>query len=340
MAAGETILVTGARGFIAKHCIVALLERGYGVVGTLRDPSDEAEVRAAVATKVDAGDRLRFAKAELTSDAGWDDAMRGVRHVLHVASPYPLNQPRDVNEVVRPAREGTLRVLTAARAAGVKRVVLTSSVAAIASARYDRTRFDESDWSDVSSLGINAYALSKTLAERAAWDFVADGKGPELAVINAGQVFGPPLDANVQTSGEMIENFLRGKYPIVARFGLPVADVRDVAAAHVAAMEKPEAAGQRFIVADAFLWFADIGRIIGEALPAYRRKMPKGELPNVVSRLVVPFRPDMRAVKGDLGRVWEVDSEKAKSVLGITIRPAREAVVAMAEALIRFGRVS
>lgn len=340
MAAGETVLVTGARGFIAKHCIVALLERGYRVVGTLRDPSDEREVRAAVATKVDAGDRLAFAKAELTSDAGWNEAVRGCRFVLHVASPYPLTQPRDADAVVRPAREGTLRVLGAARAAGVARVVLTSSVAAVASARYDRTRFDESDWSDVASPGINAYALSKTLAERAAWDFVADGKGPELAVINAGQVFGPPLDANVHTSGEIIENFLRGKYPLVSKFGLPVVDVRDVAAAHVAAMEKPEAAGQRFIVADAFLWFSDIGRILGEAYPAYRRRMPKGDLPNVVSRLMVPFRPDVRAVKGDLGRLWEVTNDKAKRVLGITIRPAREAVVAMADALIRFGRVS
>ncbi len=339
MAAGETVLVTGARGFIAKHCIVALLRRGYNVVGTLRDPADEAEVRAAVATKADAGDRLRFAQAELTSGAGWDGAMRGVRHVLHVASPYPLNQPRDVNDLVRPAREGTLRVLAAARSAGVKRVVLTSSVAAVASARYDRTRFDESDWSDVSSAGINAYALSKTLAERAAWDFVADGGGPELAVINAGQVFGPPLDANIQTSGAMIENFLRGKYPLVSKFGLPVVDVRDVAAAHVAAMEKPEAAGQRFIVADAFLWFSDIGRILGEAFPVHRRRMPKGELPNLVSRLMVPFRPDVRAVRGDLGRVWEVTNDRAKRVLGITIRPAREAVVAMADALIRFGRV-
>lgn len=339
MAAGDTVLVTGARGFIAKHCIVALLERGYRVVGTLRDPSDEAEVRNAVGTKIQADDRLRFARAELTSDAGWDVAVRGCAFVLHVASPYPIKEPRDVNDVVRPAREGTLRVLRAARAAGVKRVVLTSSVAAIASARYDKTRFDESDWSDVNSPGINAYSRSKTLAERAAWDFVADGKGPELAVINAGQVFGPPLDANVQTSGEMIENFLRGKYPLVSKFGLPVADVRDVAAAHVAAMEKPAAAGQRFIVADAFLWFSDIGRILGEAFPAYRRKMPRGDLPNFASRLMVPFRPDVRAVRGDFGRLWEVNSEKAKRVLGITIRPARDAVVSMAEALIRLGRV-
>lgn len=340
MATGETVLVTGARGFIAKHCIAALLEHGYRVRGTLRNLADEAEVRAAVATRVDAGDRLTFARAELTSDAGWAEAVRGCSFVLHVASPYPLTQPRDVNDVVRPAREGTLRVLGAARAAGVKRVVVTSSVAAIASARHDKTRFDESDWSDVKSPAINAYSLSKTLAERAAWDFVADGKGPELAVINAGQVFGPPLDANVQTSGEMIENFLRGKYPLVSKFGLPVVDVRDVAAAHVAAMEKPAAAGQRFIVADAFLWFSDIGRILGEAFPAYRRKMPRGDLPNVVSRLMVPFRPDVRAVKGDLGRLWEVNSDKAKRVLGITIRPAREAVVAMADALIRLGRVS
>ncbi|MGV8841075.1 MAG: NAD-dependent epimerase/dehydratase family protein [Bauldia sp.] len=339
MVAAETVLVTGARGFIAKHCIAALLERGYRVRGTLRDSSDEGEVRMAVATKADAGDRLGFAKADLTSDVGWDDVMRGCTAVLHVASPYPINQPRDVNEVVRPAREGTLRVMRAARAAGVKRVVLTSSVAAIAAGRTDKTRFDESDWSNVAARDINAYSLSKTLAERAAWDAVADGKGPELAVINAGQVFGPPLDANVQTSGEMIGNFLRGKYPLVSKFGLPVVDVRDVVAAHIAALEKPGAAGQRFIVADEFLWFTDIGRILGEAFPAYRKRMPRGELPNFVSRLMAPFRPDVAAVKGDLGRLWEVTSEKAKRVLGVTIRPAREAVVTMADALIRFGRM-
>lgn len=337
MATGETVLVTGARGFIAKHCIVALLQGGHRVRGTLRNAADEAEVRAAIATKVDAGDRLSFAMADLTSDTGWDEAVAGCGAVMHVASPYPMHQPRDVNEVVRPARDGTLRVMRAARGAGAKRVVLTSSVVAVAAGRTDKTRFDESDWSDVDA-GLIAYSLSKTLAERAAWEFVADGRGPELAVINPGQVFGPPLDAELQTSGDMIANLLRGRYPLVPKFGLPVVDVRDVAAAHVAALENPAAAGQRFLVTDAFLWFSDIARILGEAFPAYRRKMPKGELPNVVSRLIAPFRPEVRGVKGDLGRLWEMNSEKAKRVLGITIRPAREAVVAMADGLIRFGK--
>lgn len=336
---GDQVLVTGASGFIAKHCIAELIGHGYRVVGTLRRPQAADEVRAAVATRVDPADRLSFVEAELLSDRGWADAVRGCRYVLHTASPYPARSPRNPDEVVRPAREGTLRVLTAARAAGVKRVVVTSSCAAIAGARHDKIDFDESDWAAAEAPRIRPYDRSKVLAERAAWDFVHQNPGMELAVINPAQVFGPPLDRHIETSGDILLSQLNGSLPRLARFGLPVADVRDVAAAHVAAMESPKAAGERFIVADAFLTVFDMAKILKRAFPQYARRLPRGEIPDRLARLLRPFVPALKTIGDDLGRVWRVSHAKVERVLGIRPRPAEEAIIAMGEALIRFGLV-
>lgn len=331
--AGDRVLVTGARGFIAKHVIAELLLAGYSVTGTLRSTAAEAEVRAAVRKRVNPGTQLDFVVADLLSDAGWSEAAAGCRYVIHLASPFPAVQPRDPNDVVRPAVEGTRRVLETASTAGVQRVVVTSSVASVAAGRFDKEMFDEADWSDVSFRSITPYQLSKTLAERTAWD-TSRQSGLPIVVLNPGQVFGPPLDANLDTSGFIIASQLRGRFPVVANYGFPVVDVRDVALAHVAALTRSEAAGERIILADDFVRLIDIARWLGEALPAYRRKVPRRVLPNVMARLLTPFVAELGTLRADLGRTWQVAHNKAERILGIRFRPARQAVIAMAETLI------
>jgi dihydroflavonol-4-reductase len=339
MAENDKVLVTGARGFIAKQVVASLLERGYRVVGTVRSPAAADETRRAVATVVDPGDRLTFVEANLLGDAGWSEAAEGCRFVMHIASPYPMLMPKDPDDLIRPAREGTLRVLKAASAAGAERVVLTSSVAAVASGRPDKTEFDESDWTNVDAPTTSPYAKSKTLAERAAWDFVAEEGKLELTTINPSVVFGPPLDAAKCTSIELISLFLNRWIPAAIRFGFNVVDVRDVAALHVAAMEKPEAAGERFIAAAEFVWLIDMVRILAEHFPDRARRMPKWELPSGIVRFAALFRPDLKATLGDLGRVWHASGAKAERTFGMQLRGAREAIVAMAEKLIALGAV-
>ncbi|MCW5696532.1 MAG: NAD-dependent epimerase/dehydratase family protein [Bauldia sp.] len=333
----DRVLVTGARGFIAKHCIAGLLEAGYAVVGTIRRPEAADEVRRAVARRVDPGERLTFVTADLNHDAGWPAAAAGCRYVLHIASPFPLRQPKTEDEVVRPAVEGTIRVMRAATAAMVERVVLTSSAVAIASGWPDSRVYTERDWSDVSSKSISSYAKSKTLAERAAWDEAKAAGAPRLTTINPGQVFGPPLDDRFDTSGDIVRLMLRGAYPFILRFGFPIADVRDVARAHVLAMTNPAAAGQRLIVGDGFFWMEDIVRILRDRLPAHAAKLPKRRLPDFLARLAANFDPALRTVKGDLGRRWAVSGARTEAMLGFRFRSGEEALVAMAEALIAQG---
>lgn len=339
MRKGDRVLVTGARGFIAKRVVAELLIAGYEVVGTVRTPEAADEVRSAVAMAVDPAGRLSFVEADLLSDRNWAEAASGCRFVLHVASPYSLSQPRNPDDFIRPAREGTLRVLKAAREAGAERMVLTSSVAAITAGRFDKTDFDETDWSDTGSRRIAPYYLSKTLAERAAWDFVAENGGPELVALNPAQVFGPPLDGHFGTSADILLPLLRGRYPAVARYGLPVVDVRDVAKALVLAMVTPTAAGQRIILASDFVWLKDIADYLSEAYPKFRR-IPRRVLPDPVARVASLVMPGLRLVRPDIGRTWRISHEKAERLLGMSFRSAREAIVSMADALIAGGGVS
>lgn len=331
------VLVTGAGGFIARHCIAELLDRGYTVTGTVRRAGTADQVRQAIAGRTDPGDRLSFATVDLLADAGWREAMAGCDAVLHVASPYPSAEPRDPAVLIRPAVEGTRRVIAAARAAGTPRLVLTSSVVAIAAGHRESRVYDESDWSDPDSPTISTYSRSKTLAERAAWEEADRPGSPALTVINPAQVFGPPLGSWVATSGDIVRLVLRSPFPVVPRYGFPVSDVRDVALAHVKALETPAAAGQRFVVADGFLWLADVARIVGAAFPAYRRRMPLWPAPNALVRLAAHVDPALRIISGDLGREWRVTSRKAETILGLQPRAAKEAVEAMAGALIAAG---
>jgi nucleoside-diphosphate-sugar epimerase len=331
----ETVLVTGGTGFVASWCIVELLRRGYTVRTTVRSLSKEPAVRAAVASAADVGDRLTFCVADLTKDEGWDSAVAGCGYVLHVASPLGGDTSRDPNALTPPARDGTLRVLRAAAKAGVKRVVMTSAAAAARPPQGSDVVSDESVWADPSDRQFDAYRLSKILAERAAWDFMAGDSGPTtLTTILPGAVFGPVLTRERLGSVRVIHALLQGRPPGIPRLGFFVVDVRDLAELHVRAMISPEAAGQRFLAAGDFMWMADIARTLRTGLGERARSVPTRRLPDFVVRFLSLFVPRMRMLTRDLGRVNRVTSEKARRVLGFSPRPAAATVVDCAESLL------
>lgn len=338
---GELVLVTGGSGFIATHCIVQLLAAGHRVRTTVRSLQREAEVRATLkAAGTDAGDRLAFVAADLTADAGWAEAVAGCDFVLHVASPFPLNVPRHEDELIVPAREGALRVLRAARDAGVQRVVQTSSFAAIGYGHPQMQRaFNEHDWTQVDGPGLTAYAKSKTLAERAAWDFMArEGGSMELAVVNPVGVFGPVLGADFSTSIEVVKRMMDGALPAVPRITFGVVDVRDVADLHLKAMTAPDAAGERFLaVAGDFLSLRDIALVLKRALGDKARRVPTRELPDWLLRIVALFDKSVGQIVPELGKPKNAANDKARRMLGWSPRPAEEALVATAESLARLG---
>ena len=331
------VLVTGGSGFIGAHCIKRLHEEGYRVRTTVRSLSREPEVRGMV------GDGpLEVVVADLTADAGWAEAVAGCEYVLHVASPFPLGQPKHEDEVIVPARDGALRVLRAAREAAVRRVVLTSSFAAIGYGhRRPDTVYDETSWTDVDGPGVSAYAKSKTVAERAAWEFVEAEGGPlELAVINPVAVLGPLLGPDASTSIELVKRLIDGSMPGAPKVAFGLVDVRDVVDLHVRAMKAPEAAGERFLaIGEDFRWISEIGAWLREALPERAKKIPKRELPNPLVRLASRFDGSLRQLTPELGVRKRATNEKARRVLAWTPRGDREAVVATAESLLALGLV-
>lgn len=333
----DKVLVTGASGFIATHCIIQLLEKGYDVRGTLRSMNRAESIREIIAQHSPRASELEFAEADLTNDDGWAEAAAGCTYMLHVASPFPLEQPKTDDELVIPAREGALRALRAARDAGVKRVVLTSSIAAIAyghDKRPDRP-FNEEDWSNPKGASNTPYTRSKTLAEMAAWDFMkTETPGFELSVVNPGAVLGPVLENDIGTSPEVVFQLMTGKLPGLPRFGFPVVDVRDVASCHILAMEVPEAAGERFACTEKFLWLEDMSKILKETFPEHSKKVPTGKLPNWLVRVLISLGAAPNALRAELGRSRDTSNEKAKRILGWQPRSAEEAVKATAQSLI------
>ena len=325
------VTVTGASGFIAVHCVRELLERGYRVRGTLRDARRESAIRAVLAPLDTA--RLSFAEAELTKDAGGAQAMAGATYVLHVASPLPKALPKHEEELIRPAREGALRALRSAHEAGVARVVMTSSMAAVLSGR-DRSGahvFDENDWSDP-NCPMSAYEKSKTLAERAAWDFVRGlpAERPlELVCMNPGFVLGPSLLGVDNTSNELVGKLLRREVPGVPRLHLPLVDVRDVATAHVLAMTARKAAGERFLLVSDTVWMKEIADVLSDA--GY--KVPTRVLPNFLVRLVGLVDPTVRLVVNGLGNQVLTSHQKAQSLLGWSGRTMRDMVLDTAKSI-------
>ena len=331
------VLVTGASGFIAKHCIAELLRRGFAVRGTLRNLARAEEVRASVGRAGADASAVEFVAADLLSDAGWEEAMQGCTYVQHVASPFPLTEPRNPEDVIRPAREGAVRVIRAAGRAGIKRVVMTSSIVAIDLPWPEAPLghvFTEADWTNPERPDITTYVKSKTLAERAAWDFVkSERTAPELTVVNPAFVLGPAPDADLSTSQEVLRLMGIGAYPAAPKIGFPISDVRDVATTHALAMENPKAAGERFLSANGFLRLIEVGRLMVEELPDLKRKAPKFEMHDFVVRALSYVDHRLKAVLTDLGHPRPVSNAKAHSVLGQSFRSAQEAVRSAAASL-------
>ncbi len=335
----QTVLLTGASGYIAKHIALQLLNAGYHVRGTIRSLSRAAEVTEAVRPHLtdDGGldERLSFVALDLSSDDGWDGAMADIDVLMHTASPFPMVQPKNADDIVRPAVDGALRALKAAHAAGVARVIMTSSTVAINGSPLppDDTSYDETNWTDPSEPNITPYAKSKTLAEQAAWDYVRDhAPDMKLTVVNPGFVVGTPLDKNFGTSIAVIERILRAKDPMVPNFGFTAVDVQDVAEMHIAVIDKPETIGQRIMTVDQFMWYVDMAKAIKAAHP--NRKIVTRVAPNFVVKVLGLFDPAIKSIIPNLGKMEKVDNSRAVATLGRGMRQAPKGLVAAASYLI------
>jgi nucleoside-diphosphate-sugar epimerase len=336
----ETVLVTGGSGFLGGWCVAELLRRGYSVRTTVRDLSREAELRSRVESLSGSStdDRLAVVAANLTSDDGWDRAVDGCQRILHVASPFPLAQPKDPDELIVPAREGTLRVLRAGLRAGAARIVVTSSVAAVGGNDKSSGRpLDESDWTDLGDTTVTPYARSKTIAERAAWDLVEEmGEIARLATVNPGAILGPVSGPDRSPSLEVIQRLLNGM-PGTPNIGFNLVDVRDVADLQIRAMTDPKAGAKRLIAVRSFEWMADVAKVLRDQLGPAAPKVPKRSVPNLLVRTMGLFDPGIRSVVGQLGRQQEYTSARAEELLGWSPRPIEETIVDCARSMLDAG---
>ena len=336
------VLVTGGTGFIGAHCLVQLLAAGHETRATVRDLARESDVRAMLRQggAEEPGARLTVFRADLTTDAGWAEAVAGCDYVLHVASPFPSTVPKDENELIAPARDGALRVLRAARDAGVKRVVLTSSFAAIGYGAKDRTTaFTEQDWTNLDDPTVQPYPRSKTIAERAAWDFIAqEGGSLELAVVNPVGVFGPVLGPDYSTSILLAKRLLDGSVPGCPDLWFGAVDVRDVADLHIRAMTDPAARGERFLAtAGDFVSIRQIAQILKDEGGPAARKVPTRSVPSWLMRVMGLFDAQVRGLLPELGKRKNASNDKARRLLGWAPKSVRESVIATAESLSALG---
>jgi nucleoside-diphosphate-sugar epimerase len=331
------VLVTGGTGFLGNWCIAQLLDAGYSVRTTVRALAREPSVYDAVrAAGAEPDGRLEVRAADLNADAGWPEAVDGCRYVLHVASPFPPVQPKDPDELIRPARDGALRVLQAALEAGAERIVLTSSVAAVRGSRTssEAEPYTEADWTDGNDPARTPYVRSKTLAERAAWELVAGaGAAERLATIQPGAIIGPALSADHSYSLQAIKRLLHGM-PAAPRLGFTFVDVRDVADLHLRAMTEPAAGGQRFIATDRWLWTAEVAAILRTRLGEAAARVPTRVAPDLLIRVMAMFDGSIRSIVSDLGRRSWISSEKARTRLGWPTRPIEDSIEECARSLL------
>jgi nucleoside-diphosphate-sugar epimerase len=332
----DRVLLTGISGFLGGHVALQLLEAGYVVRGSVRDLRKVDKVKATLARHGADVSRLEFVALDLMSDAGWTEAMAGVRYLQHVASPFVIAMPDDKMDLIRPAVEGTTRALEGAFSAGVERIVLTSSLAAVMyghdSAR--RAPFTEADWTDIDGRGISAYIESKLLAERKAWAIAdAHGRRKDLVVVNPGAILGPLLDDDLGTSALIVKRMLDGSMPAAPAFYFTLIDARDVAAVHVAAMTDASAGGRRFLTGGASMSMMEVAEVLRQGLPQFRSKLPRFRAPNWLVRLLALRDKDLKGNVGELGVVKRVDASPAQALLGRSFLPERDAILATADGL-------
>jgi dihydroflavonol-4-reductase len=337
----STVLVTGANGFIGGHTTLHLLQLGYRVRASVRTEAHEKNIRETLSRQVDIS-KLEFARADLLNDSGWQQALHGCDYVIHTASPFTFENPKDENEYIIPARDGTLRILRAANEEGIKRVVMLSTVGAIVGGHEGENRtFDETDWTDLGRCS-STYFKSKTLAEHAAWDFIhgAENKSNmEMIAINPPNVFGSVLDNHEHTSLVWYRPFMRAKAPGVPRTQLDFTDVRDLVAIFAKAMIVPDAAGKRFIINSASILLPEFGNILHQAFSSRGYRIPYRALPDWMVRLLALFNPSIKGVAGGLQWRYAFSTEQAKLVFGWQPRSYKQTILDMAESLIEYGLV-
>ena len=339
----EMVLVTGGTGFVGSHCVLQLLQRGYGVRTTLRSMGRKGEILDMMkAGGITSFDRLTFIETDLMKDDNWDEAVKGCTYVLHVASPIYSTLPKDENEMIRPAVDGTLRVLKAARNAGVKRVVVTSNFGAVGYSHKDpNTEITEAEWTDPNEK-MSSYNKSKVLAERAAWDFIhKEGDGLELSVANPVFILGPSLGPDVPSGFDILKHLLDGSMKAVPNIPFNIIDVRDLADLHIRAMIEPNAKGQRFIaMAGGKISMPDIARLLKNKMPEVAKKVSTRILPNWVIYVAALFNGQAKQAAHLLKIVRKTSSAKAAKVLGWTpVANNEQAILAATESMIKFGIV-
>lgn len=340
----QWVLVTGGTGFVGVHCILQLLQKGYKVKTTLRNMNRKQEVLDMLKVGgINNFDNLEFWQADLTKDDNWANAVAGCSYVLHVASPIQLAQPKDENEMIRPAVDGVLRVLKAAKSAGVKRVVMTSNFGAVGYSHKDpHTPITEKAWTNPNEPGLSAYNKSKVLAERAAWDFMKkEGGSMELSVINPVAIFGPSLGPDLSSGFELLKTLLDGSMKAIPKMTFNIVDVRDVADLHIRAMTTPEAKGERFLaLAGGKMSMPEIADFLRKRMPQVAQKAPTRVLPNWVVGVAALFNPKAKAIHSMLRASRNVSNEKAKRVLHWQpIANNQEAIIQTVESMLKFGNL-
>jgi dihydroflavonol-4-reductase len=337
----DRVLVTGVSGFIGSHVTERLLAKGYDVRGTVRNKAKGSKIVDALAANGCDVSRLELVEANLASDAGWEEAVQDCRYIQHIASPLPLEAPKEREALVPEARAGAQRVLEHGFSAGAERIVLTSSIAAMMGqpGKGAKMTITEGDWSDPDWRRMSSYPISKTRAEKSAWAYVeAQGLKEKLTVINPGVVFGPDTYGNAGASLGILKAMMIGKFPRVPKMGVPLIDVRDCASIHVAAMTAKEAGGRRLLATGQSLWFKDIAAILKAQYPQLKG-LPKGEIPNFMVRVMALFDDRMQALLSDIGTFHEADAAYVSTLTHVLPRPAKEAILAGAESLIANGSV-
>ncbi|MDB4848828.1 aldehyde reductase [Gammaproteobacteria bacterium] len=333
----EKVLVTGATGYIGLHCIHQLLNQGYAVNGSVRSPERKSEIIDALISHDTSVDNLNLFTFNLTEDDGWDEGMEDCDYLLHVASPIALENHNE-DFFVKPAVEGLKRALKFAKKHNIKKVVLTSSVAAIFDSIEEKTYYDESDWSDPNNPTISHYAKSKTLAEKAAWEFIEKENNPfELAVINPALVIGPTLSGDLGESNKAIQMVVTGKMPVAVPLQFGYVDVRDVAAAHILAMQNPKSNGERFALAEKDLWYKDVAKVLRKN---GFKKAPMFSVPLWIAKIMANFIKELKLTLPYLGRLRSVEkTSKAKDILGWKPRPAEESILDVAQQVKDMGMI-